>query len=78
MMNARVEAIVEQARSLTTDERVAALDALQELIAPPDAAWQAAWAAEAADRLAAYERGEIEAEDFDVVMERLRQEYLVR
>ena len=78
MMNARVEAIVEQARSLTTDECVAALDALQELIAPPDAAWQAAWAAEAGDRLAAYGRGEIEAEDFDVVMERLRQEYLVR
>jgi len=78
MMNARVEALIEQARVLTLEERVAALDALQELVAPPDAAWQAAWAAEAEDRLAAFERGEIEAEDFDVVMERLRQTYLVR
>ncbi len=78
MMTARVEALVEQARVLTPEERVAALDALQELVAPPDAAWQAAWAAEAEDRLAAFERGEIEAEDFDVVMERLRQTYLTR
>jgi len=78
MMNARVESLVEQARVLTVEERVAALDALQERVAPPDAAWEAAWAAEAGDRLAAYERGEIEAEDFDVVMERLRQTYLAR
>lgn len=75
-MNARVEAFIEQARSLSREERVAALDALQELVAPPDASWEAAWATEADDRLAAYERGEIRAEDFDVVMERLRQEFL--
>jgi len=34
------------------------------------------WASEAADRVAAYERKEIEAEDFDLVMERLRKEFL--
>jgi hypothetical protein len=75
-MNARVEAFIEQARILTQDERIAALDALQELVAPPDASWEAAWAVESEDRLAAYERGESAADDFDVVMERLRQEFL--
>lgn len=75
-MNVRVEAFIEQARCMTPEERVSALDALQELVAPPDNAWQKGWALEASDRVAAYERGEIEAEDFDLVMERLRKEFL--
>jgi len=75
-MNARVEALIEQAKGLNREERVAALDALQELVAPPDAAWETAWAGEAEDRVAAYERGEIEGEDFDVTMERLRLDFL--
>ncbi|MCF8199719.1 MAG: addiction module protein [Sulfuritalea sp.] len=77
-MNARVEALIEQARGMTAEERVAALDALQELVVPPDEAWAEAWARESEDRLDAYQRGEIEAEDFDVVMERMRKDYLVK
>jgi hypothetical protein len=77
-MNARVEAFIEQARCLDREERIAALDALQELVTPPGAAWEAAWAVEAENRIAVYERGEIEAENFDVAMERLRQEFLVK
>jgi len=77
-MNARVEALIEQARGMTSEERVAALDALQELVAPPDQAWGEAWSGESEDRLDAYLRGEIEGEDFDVVMERMRQEFLVK
>lgn len=77
-MNARVEAFIEQARGLTPDERIAALDALQEMVAPPNAAWQEAWAKESEDRLDAYLRGEIEADDFDVVMEQLRQEFIAQ
>jgi hypothetical protein len=77
-MNARVEALIEQAKVMTAEERLAALDALQELVMPPDSAWQEAWAQEIADRLAAYQRGEIEAEDSDLAMERIRQEFLVR
>ena len=75
-MNIRVEEFIEQARCMTQEERITALDALQELVVPPDAAWQGKWAKEASDRVAAYERGEIEAEDFDMVMERLRKEFL--
>lgn len=75
-MNTRVETMVEQAKVLTAEERVALLDALSELVSPPDAHWQQAWAKECEDRLAAYEQGRIEAEDFDVAMARLRKEYL--
>ena len=75
-MNARVEVMVEQAKALTPEERVALLDALSEMVTPPDSRWQEAWAKECEDRLAAYEQGKIEAEDFDVVMARLRKEYL--
>jgi hypothetical protein len=75
-MNIRVEEFIDQARSMTQEERITVLDALQELIVPPNAAWQEKWAKESSDRVVAYERGEIEAEDFDIVMERLRKEYL--
>ena len=75
-MNARVQALIDQARSMTSEERLTALDALQELVAPPDRAWETAWARESEDRLSAYQRGEIQAEDFDAVMEQMRQEYL--
>jgi hypothetical protein len=75
-MNVRVEAFIEQARCMTQGERVSALDALQELVVPPNETWQKSWAVEASDRVEAYERGEIEAEDFDLVMERLRKEFL--
>ncbi len=77
-MNSRVEAMVEQAEALSPEELVALLDALGELATPPDSAWQTAWAKESEDRLAAYGRGDIEAEDFDGVMNRLRKEYLGR
>jgi putative addiction module component (TIGR02574 family) len=77
-MNAHVEAVIDQARRLSTEEQLALLDALSDLITPPDAAWEAAWASECEERLAAYEQGKIEAEDFDVVMERLRKELLDR
>jgi hypothetical protein len=75
-MNARVQALIEQARIMTAEERLVALDALQELVTPPDQAWVGAWARESEDRLGAYQRGEIQAEDFDVVMEQMRREYL--
>jgi len=75
-MNTRVEALVDEAKILSAEERVALLDALGELVSPPGARWQEAWAKECEARLAAYDQGLIEAEDFDVVMARLRQEYL--
>lgn len=75
-MNICVKTFIEQARGMTQEERVSALDPRQELVAPQDNAWQKDWGLEASDRLAAYERGEIEAEDFDLVIARLRKEFL--
>ncbi|WP_313953935.1 addiction module protein [Accumulibacter sp.] len=75
-MNARVQALIEQARSMTAEERLVALDALQELVVPPDKDWEAAWARESENRLDAYLRGDIQAEDFDVMMTRMRREFL--
>jgi hypothetical protein len=77
-MTTRVDELVEQARQLAPEERVVLLDALNELVTPPDADWEAAWAKAAEDRLDAFERGEVAAEDFDVVMERLRRKLLVK
>jgi len=63
---------------MTADERVAALDALQEMVAPPTSSWQEVWAAESEARLDAYLKGELEAEDFDAVMEQLRREFIAQ
>ena len=68
----KVEELIEQARALPAEAQVALYDALHELISPPDPEWEAAWAAECERRLGELDRGEVEAEDFDVVMERLR------
>ncbi len=75
-MNVRVQALIDQARVMTAEEQVAALDALQELVAPPDQEWEGAWARESEDRVDAYQRGEIKAENFDEVMEQMRRDYL--
>lgn len=75
-MSSRVEAMLEQAKALSPEELVALLDALGELATPPDTAWQSAWAKEGEDRLAAYQKGDLEAEDFDSVMAQLRRDYL--
>lgn len=77
-MNTQIEAVIDQARKLSAEERVVLLDALCDMVSPPDSEWEAAWAKECQDRLDAHDRGEITAEDFDVVMERLRKEFIAR
>lgn len=75
-MNSRVEDIVEKAKVLSPDERGALLEALSELVNPADEQWQQAREMESEEHLVAYEQGKIEAEDFDVVLARLRGEFL--
>ena len=74
----KVEELIEQARALPAEAQVALYDALHDLISPPDPEWEAAWAAECERRLGEMELGEVEAEDFDVVMERLRQKHRLK
>jgi putative addiction module component (TIGR02574 family) len=77
-MNTQIEAVIDQARKLSAEERVVLLDALCDMVSPPDTEWEAAWARECQERLAAHEQGETTAEDFDLVMERLRKEFIAR
>ena len=75
-MNAHVETLVEQAKTLTAQERAELLDALHDLVSPPDPEWEAAWARECEDRCAAIDRGEMPTHDFDEVMEDMRSRLL--
>jgi len=75
-MNVQVKAAFEQVKQmLTDDERIELADWLYADTAIPNEEWEAAWAAEAHRRLAAYERGEIEAFDADEVMAELDRDF---
>ena len=74
-MTNRVEALVEQAKALSTEDRVVLLNVLRDLVAAPAAAWTAAWLIECEDRLSAFDRGETKAADFDAVISDLGKKY---
>jgi putative addiction module component (TIGR02574 family) len=69
-MTERANILIAEARKLSADERIAIAEAMMASLegTHSDAELDAAWLAEAKDRLAAYRRGEIEARDFDDVM----------
>ena len=71
-MNHPIDNLLEQAKKLSADERAALIDALHDLNAPPDPAWEAAWIKECEDRLAALDRGEMQTYDGDEVMAEAR------
>ena len=71
-MNHPIDNLQEQAKKLSAHERAALIDALHDLNAPPDPAWEAAWIRECEDRLAALDRGEMQIYDFDEVMAEAR------
>jgi hypothetical protein len=75
-MNPQLESVIDQARLLSQEDRIVVFDALQELMAPPDAAWETAWQIEVQQRIAAYEQGGMQADDFDSIMGQLRREFL--
>lgn len=74
-MNAHVKELYEQAKTLTVDERIELADLLYADTAIPSAEWEAEWVAECKDRLAAFERGEMDAIEADELHERLRQKF---
>lgn len=74
-MNAQVQELLEQARKLSAEERIELADLLYADTTTPDAEWEAAWAAEAEQRLAAFERGEMEAHDADEVHRRIGEKF---
>ena len=71
-MNTAVGSLLEQAKKLSAEERTALIDALHDISAPPDPAWEAAWVRECEDRIAALDSGEMQVFDFDDVLAQAR------
>ncbi len=64
--------ILESARKLRPVERLQLIDALMESLDEPDPAIEAAWVAEAQDRLAAFKRGELSAAPIEELLAKYR------
>ena len=60
-MNPTAETLSAQAAQLPPEERMVLVERILDSLDEPDASLDALWAKEAADRLAAYRRGEIRA-----------------
>jgi Putative addiction module component len=60
--------ILDSARKLRADEQLFLIDSLYDMLDEPDTAIQAAWTAEAKDRLAAYDKGELPLADLAPVL----------
>lgn len=71
-MNTATKAIVEQAAKLSPNEKIELIDALLATVDKPDAEIDALWATEAESRLAAYQRGEMQALDLNEVLAKYR------
>jgi putative addiction module component (TIGR02574 family) len=65
--------IFESASKLRPDERLKLIDALYASLDQPDPAIETAWLHEARDRLAAYERGELEAKPIEELLVKHRE-----
>jgi Putative addiction module component len=64
--------ILDSARKLRADEQLFLIDSLYEMLDVPDLAIQLAWAAEAQDRLVAFERGEVLAAPVEELFAKMR------
>jgi hypothetical protein len=64
--------ILESARLLRADEQLSLIDSLYAMLDVPDPAIQAAWAAEAQDRAAAYVAGDLPLADLEPVLAKYR------
>lgn len=71
-MNTTTQNIVEQAAKLSANEKIELIDALLATVDKPDAEVDTLWAAEAESRLAAYQRGEMQALDLNEVLAKYR------
>ena len=74
-MTEKTRSLAEQAAKLPPTDRVALVEDILATLTESDPDWDAAWAHEAQERLAAYDRGEMESFDFDEVMAKLRIKY---
>jgi len=66
------EELLEQAKTLPPAEQLELIEALRDELDKPDKDVDAAWTAEAQDRLAAYRKGEIRAIPLEEVLAKYR------
>ena len=64
--------ILESARHMRADEQLFLIDSLYAMLDVPDPAIEAAWVAEAQDRAAALNRGELPLADLEPVLAKYR------
>jgi putative addiction module component (TIGR02574 family) len=69
-MNAKIRALTEEARLLTPEERIELIEELLSSLNPTDPEIDRLWAEEARDRLAAYQRGELEAKPYEEILKK--------
>jgi putative addiction module component (TIGR02574 family) len=74
-MNTHVKDLLEQAKSLSEDERILLADLLYAESSLTMEEWEAAWLDECERRLAEYEEGEVEAMNSEEVFARLKSQY---
>lgn len=65
--------ILESARTMRADEQLFLIDSLYAMLDVPDPAIEAAWTAEARDRLAAYNAGQLPLAELEPVLAKYRQ-----
>lgn len=71
-MNARVEAVMEMAKTWPTEDQAELLDALFGLVSPSGGELEAQWITECEDRCGAIDRGEMALISADLVMAKYR------
>jgi putative addiction module component (TIGR02574 family) len=71
-MSDNAKTLIEQARALPPQDRIALLEDVLDSLDRADPAIDQMWAREASDRLAAYRRGELAAKDLGDVVAKFR------
>jgi putative addiction module component (TIGR02574 family) len=71
-MNDDTKTLSRKARTLSPNERVALVEDVLDSLDSSDPAVEQLWVKEAADRLAAYRRGELSAKDLSIIAAKYR------
>jgi len=71
-MSTETRTLIEQARALSPEDRNALVEDMLDSLDHADPAIVRLWAQEAADRVAAYRRGEVAAKDLSAIVAKYR------
>ena len=71
-MSTDTRTLIEQARALPPEDRIALVEDMLDSLDRADPSIDRLWAQEAADRVAAYRRGEITAKELSAIVKKYR------